>query len=550
IRHKHSKTLANVPLGFVLRTSSNRFNTAKLNSQNHPTRLSKSYPLRQLLLRFVRGGEERRYLDRPRSSINWDKILGRILKRFIAINSVHAFDFFDDFSSKEKVVVIRGIFSSLWPLMVVRRILYAGGRPSLTSPRTRRQFGMTASDHNSDSLPISRDDAAVILEQADLAVQAGAPLAVGLRAMASEAVSGSSVTMPVTFGVLMLVGLVVLVATAWMPYLTIVLAVCVAMCAATICFCLLSYARELRSQIALREMARRLEEGTPLPQVLASLKSRVSPLILILLERGFELGRFDTVLHWAAEQGRRRRGLHWTLGFALTYPMFLLGVGFVVGSFLLIGIVPSFRKIFDDFGTELPVLTKVIIEISSYLVNYWPWILGFLLLTSIAVGVAASVAGSWLVTRKWSPFIPVIGPLFHLETLSEFCSLMAIFVECQMPIPKSLRLASRATHDQWLQSACDNLATDIERGHSSDTSALIVGIPVAISQLIREGSSSQSMAEALRGVGDLYSTRAEVNSKLVAVISEPFIIIVTAIGVGSTVAALYLPLIKLLNDLS
>lgn len=129
IRHKHSKTLANVSLGFVLRTSSNRFNTAKLNSQNHPTRLLKSCPLRQLLLRFVRGGEERRYPGRPRSSINWDKILERILKRFVAINSGHGFDFFDVFSSKEKVVVIRGIFPSLWPLMVVRRMLYAGGRP-------------------------------------------------------------------------------------------------------------------------------------------------------------------------------------------------------------------------------------------------------------------------------------------------------------------------------------------------------------------------------------------------------------------------------------
>lgn len=409
---------------------------------------------------------------------------------------------------------------------------------------------MTASDHSSDPLPISRDDAAVVLEQADLALQAGAPLATGLRAMAAEAVPGSSITTPVTLGVLLVIGLAVLITTAWMPYVTMILAVCVALCAATICFCLLSYARDLRSQVALREMARRLEAGTPLPQVLGSLRSQISPLILTLLDRGLELGRFDTVLHWAAEQGRRRRNLHWTLGFALTYPVFLLGVGFLTGSFLLIGIVPGFRTIFDDFGTELPGLTKVIIGISNLLVNYWPWILGVLLLASIAAGTAASVAGNWLVTRKWSPFIPIIGPLFHLETLSEFCNLMAIFVECQMPIPKSLRLASRATHDQWLQSACDNLANDIERGHASDTSALIVGIPVAISQLIRDGSSSESMAEALRGVGDLYSTRAEVNSKLVTVIAEPFIIIITAIGIGSTVAALFLPLIKLLNDLS
>ncbi|HEY4261559.1 MAG TPA: type II secretion system F family protein [Schlesneria sp.] len=408
---------------------------------------------------------------------------------------------------------------------------------------------MTASDHNSDPLPISRDDADVILEQADLALQAGAPLAVGLRAMAAEVQVPIALLIPVVLE-LTLIAIVILVHAIWLQYFT-QAALCCGLLGIQIAFVwIYSYVRASRSRAGLLTMAHRLEAGEPLPQVLAILKSHISPLILTLLDRGLELGRFDTVLHWAAEQGRRRRNLHWTLGFALTYPMFLLGVGFLTGSFLLIGIVPGFRKIFDDFGTELPVLTKVIIEVSSFLVNSWPWILGFLLLVSIAVGIAASVAGNWLVTRKWSPFIPVIGPLFHLETLSEFCNLMAIFVECQMPIPKSLRLASRATHDQWLQSACDNLATDIERGHASDTSALIVGIPVAVSQLIREGSSSESMAEALRGVGDLYSTRAEVNSKLVTVIAEPFIIIVTAIGIGTTVAALFLPLVKLLNDLS
>lgn len=435
--------------------------------------------------------------------------------------------------------------------MVVHR-LYLRRDPTLLSLRLALvgNFGMTASDHNSDPLPISRDDALVILEQADLAVQAGAPLAVGLRAMASEAISRLSITMPVALSILMIVGLVVLFATEWMPYVSAVLAVCLVLCAATIFFCLTTYVRELRTQAALREMAKRLEDGEDLQRVLGSLQLRVSPLILTLLEQGSDSGRFDTVLHWAAEQGRRRRSLHWTLWFALSYPAFLLGIGLIVSSFLLIAIVPSFRKIFDDFGTELPVITKVIIEVSSLLVNYWPMILGFLLVVSIATGVAAITAGKWLVTRKWSPFIPVIGPLFHLETLSEFCSLMAIFVECQLPVPKSLRMASKATHDQWLQSACEKLAVDIELGHASDTSALIVGIPVAISQLMREGAGTHAMAEALRGLGDLYSTRAGVNSKLVAVVVEPFIVILTSIGIGSTVVALYLPLVKLLNDLS
>lgn len=409
---------------------------------------------------------------------------------------------------------------------------------------------MTASDHNSDPLPISREDAVVILEQADLAVQAGAPLAVGLRAMASEATPKYSLVLLVALTLLALVGLALLPFIGWSPFLSALFATSVAFCVATLCFNLLTTYRQSRSQEAIRAMARSLDEGEPLPRVLQSLGSQVSPLMLTLIKHGAELGRFDTALHWAAEQGRRRRSLHWTLWFALSYPLFLLGVGGAVSSFLMIGIVPDFKKIFDDFGTELPGMTKVIIAISNFQVNYWWIVVGAILVAVIAAFVVTLTTGDWLVTRKWSPFIPVIGPLFHLETLSEFCDLLAVFVECQMPIPKTLRMASMATQDQWLQSACETLATDIDEGHGTETSARTVGIPVAISQLLREGSDSQTMAESLRGLSDLYASRVEVSSRLVAIVAEPFVVLVTAVGLGSTVVALYLPLIKLLNDLS
>lgn len=408
---------------------------------------------------------------------------------------------------------------------------------------------MTASDYNSDPLPISSEDAVVILEQANLAVQAGAPLSVGLRAMASEVKPPLHLLIPAAIE-LALIAIIILVHVVWIQYFTVAAIICSLIGTQIAIWWVYSSVRAAQSRRALIEMAQRLEGGSPLPQVLASLGSRVSPLMLTLMEHGAEIGRFDTVLHWAAEQGRRRRSLHWTLWFALSYPLFLLGVGGAVGSFLMIGIVPNFRKIFQDFGTELPDITKVIIETSIFLVNYGPIVVVTILAVLIATFVVTLTSGNWLVTRKWSPFIPLIGPLFHLETLSEFCDLLAVFVECQMPIPKALRLASRGTHDQWLQSACETLASDIDEGHPTETSARTVGIPIAISQLLREGNNSQAMAEALRGLSDLYASRVEVSSRLVAIVAEPFVVLVTAVGLGSTVAALYLPLIKLLNDLS
>lgn len=409
---------------------------------------------------------------------------------------------------------------------------------------------MTDSDYRSDSLPVSADDAVEILQQADVAAQAGISLSAGLRAMASESISQFDLLTPLALAALTLNGLAFVLLMAWIQYISPLMAYCTLFGAIATVVSFISYLRTIRSRNALLEMARRLDSGEPMPQVLATMRARVSPMILTLFKNGVALGRFDTALHWAAEQGHQRRSLQWTLWFALSYPLFLLFVGGCIGTFAMVGIVPGFKQIFYDFGTELPDMTRVILNLSDFMVNYGTTILTVILI-AFAILVPLIIAkGNWLVTRRWSPYIPVVGAMFHLETLSEFCNLLAVFMDCRMPVPVALRTASNATRDMWLQTACNRLATDIEQGHSSDSSAMSAGIPIAISKVLRESSTPTAVAEALRGLATLYSTRAEVNSRFVAVIAEPFIIIMTAVSLGTTIAALYMPLIKLLNDLS
>lgn len=408
---------------------------------------------------------------------------------------------------------------------------------------------MTVPDRPPDPLPVTHEQAVAILEQAELAVQAGAPLSVGLRAMATEIKPPVGLLFPALIE-LALIAVVILIHILWVPYFTTAVILCsLAGLSIAIAWTYSSF-RAARTSGTLMEMARRLEEGVPLPESLTILGSRVSPFLRTLLEHGAAIGRFDTVLHWAAEQGRRHRSLHWTMWFTLSYPLFLLGAGCAVSSFLLIGIVPNFKRIFDDFGTQLPEITQVLIGVSDFLVNYGILFTGVALLFLTVAFILTVSSGQWLVTQKWSPYVPIIGPLFHLETLAEFCDLLAVFVECQVPTPKALRLASQATRDQWLQTACGDLANDIEAGHPTETSGQAVGIPVAISQLLREGSDPQPMAEALRGLSDLYANRVDIGSSFIAIVAEPFVVLIVSVGLASTVFALYLPLVKLLNDLS
>jgi type II secretory pathway component PulF len=354
---------------------------------------------------------------------------------------------------------------------------------------------MTGPDAESAARSLTPDDAAQILEQASLASQAGVPLPPGLRAMAAETNSP-------------------------------------------------------RTRRALLRLADRLEDGEPLNEVLISLHGCLPASMLTLIEQGAKIGRLDLILPWAAEQNRRQRGLVWRFRGALAYPFFLIAVAFAVGSLLLIGITPMYKRLYEDFGTELPPLTQFVISVSDFAINTWPMFVAACVVSAVAAMVFAVYGKVRFYTLNWARWIPVAGPLFRLGALSEFCHLLAVFLEVQLPLPNAIRLAGLSSENMWLRIASNDMASDIERGFVDHHSAISSGVPAAIAQLLRDSTSPEVLAEALHGLGDLYAARAEVNSRFVAIAAEPFVMIGTSFGLGTIVVALYLPLIKLLNDLS
>ncbi len=305
-----------------------------------------------------------------------------------------------------------------------------------------------------------------------------------------------------------------------------------------------------RTRRGLRQLARRLEQGESLEQALDSVQLRLSPALRVLAERGTQFGRFDAVLHWTVEQTRRSNTLRWQLWMALTYPLFLIAIMASVTSFLFFFIVPQFAKIFDDFGTQLPGLTVAVITVARFGVSYW---LPCLLVVAMLLVLATCPLVWWghgLVTRRWSGSIPLIGPLFRLASLAEFCHLLAVFVESGLPLASGVRVAGESSEDEWLQLTSAQLAEDMENGFESEMAALTCGFPAALAHVLRESPSPKILADSLHGLAEIFSARTDVSSRLTSSVVEPFVMILTVVGMGTIVIALFMPLIKLLNDLS
>jgi type II secretory pathway component PulF len=208
------------------------------------------------------------------------------------------------------------------------------------------------------------------------------------------------------------------------------------------------------------------------------------------------------------------------------------------------------RSIFDDFGTELPMLTQSLINVSSAMnaLGWETWAaisLGMGVCLAIVTFFGGSGAG-----RRWSTSIPVIGRVFQYAALSDLCRLVALLAEADLPLPKTLRFAADASDDAWLSDRCRMVADDIETGTSPSTAAAMANLPSSLGVAFRNAASKSSFVEALRSLADIYAARCLNSTQLVSSVITPFVVAIVVGCIGIMVVALFLPLIKLLNDLS
>ena len=301
---------------------------------------------------------------------------------------------------------------------------------------------------------------------------------------------------------------------------------------------------------ALVELSDNLERGTPLVDAMRESESRLPRTMTALVEAGMETGRLDSVMQYSLEQSQRALWLRQEIWMSLAYPLFLFWFALSICGLILLWIIPNFEKIFEDFGTELPDLTRGLIQLSR-IAQQIGWIPIIAILPLMIIGLILILGfGQSSFSRRWSTSIPLLGSVFRMATLSEFCQVLALLMESKLPFSKALRYAANASDDDWISRKCRAIALEIEKGTTAEEAAFLAGFPNSLRQVFRHIGSHRTVIDALRSLSELYAARSSVASRLMNSILEPFTVLMVLGFAGLSAIALFLPLIKLLNDLS
>jgi type II secretory pathway component PulF len=231
---------------------------------------------------------------------------------------------------------------------------------------------------------------------------------------------------------------------------------------------------------------------------------------------------------------------------ALTYPTIVLSTAILVVVFMLSYVVPMFQDIFNQNKIELPFLTKLIISFSNAIKHYG----GYLFLGIIALVIVSKVMlKNENVKEIFHNIIlktPVIGKFIAKIYLAQFTQAISLLTTAKIPMLNSIQLVKNMIGFMPLKKSLQKVEESILKGNLlSQSLAGNAMFDQRIISLVKVAEETNQTEFVFNQLNEQYNNEVVQQSKLVATIIEPFIIIIVGLIVGVLLVALYLPMFKL-----
>jgi MSHA biogenesis protein MshG len=249
----------------------------------------------------------------------------------------------------------------------------------------------------------------------------------------------------------------------------------------------------------LQDLRDSLDSGRELSAALARHPKVFPPFYLSMVRVGEMTGQLEEVFLRLFHHMEFERFMREQVSSALRYPSFVvaaMGMAIVVVN---IWVIPAFAKVFQNMKTELPLMTRILIGFSDFMVAWWPYLLG------VAVAGAFGFR-QWLSTTRgrylWDRFklnLPIAGKIITKATLARFSRSFALATRSGVPIIQALSTVAQTMDNAFMTERLEKMRSSVERGESMLRAAIGTGIftPVVL-QMIAVGEESGSLDEMMQ----------------------------------------------------
>ncbi len=304
------------------------------------------------------------------------------------------------------------------------------------------------------------------------------------------------------------------------------------------------------SELTLR-LHESISEGASLSEAMAEHPRLFNRLYVNMVRVGEEGGVLDAVLTQLTSFLEAERELRSSLTTALVYPLVVLSLGFVSVMVLTFFVIPGLSDLFADFNAQLPLLTRIVIGGSAFLVKWW-WAV-FIATGGAVWGVRKILKNAEVIERIDAYLLraPLLGPLLTKAHIARFARTMGTLVNAGIPVLTAVQLVAETTGSPVMGHALRSAAERIGKGEGVAEPLRQEGLfPPMVTNMISVGEQSGSLDDMLLQVAGAYDVELQQALKRFITILEPLLILLLAVVVGTIIAAFLFPILSLSEVLS
>src|SRR6478609_4008 len=231
---------------------------------------------------------------------------------------------------------------------------------------------------------------------------------------------------------------------------------------------------------------------------------------------------------------------------AMTYPVIVICIAFLITTFLIVRVVPIFGEIFADFGAKLPGPTQFLIDLSDFIRAQWYF---------MVLGIGGAIFGTRAFLRstrgrqlsdRWKLKLPVFGPLVHKICMSRFARTFAQLIRSGVPILEVLDIVGGSSGNHVVETAIKEVGADVEKGDNLSVSLSRKSIfPPMLLRMVAAGEATGKIDTMLEKMADFWDEEIEAMLDALTSLIEPMLIVFLGVIVGGIVIAMFLPIFKL-----
>lgn len=314
--------------------------------------------------------------------------------------------------------------------------------------------------------------------------------------------------------------------------------------------------KEARSEgmkLAISQMMQQIESGSTLSTAMRQ-SGLFGENVLSLIEIGEQSGNLSENLKVTAEQMEKERIFKSKITSAMLYPAFVLSLTVIVGISISWFLLPRLGLIFGQVDLELPLITRILIDVGVFLSDYGIVVVPVTILTVILlVAVLFFLPSTRFIGQELIFALPGATELISQIELSRFGFILGSLLKAGLPVVDSFNSLISVTTFRSYRDFYIFIRDRINEGNSFDKSFELYKnsdklIPPSVQGLIVAAEQSGYLSAALIKIGERYEERSDMAAKNLSTILEPVLLVIVALGVLGVAIAVILPIYSLVGN--